>query len=121
MSRKILCVDFDGVIHSYTSGWKGVDNIPDQPVRGALQWIRSVLENEEYAIYIYSSRSKDPEGIEAMKAWLLHNGLEAPYLNLIEFPDKKPPAYLTIDDRAITFRGTFPSKLELDNFRPWNK
>ena len=28
MSKPILCLDFDGVLHSYTSGWRGA-RIPD--------------------------------------------------------------------------------------------
>jgi hypothetical protein len=32
MTKPILCLDFDGVIHSYSSGWKGADVIPDPPV-----------------------------------------------------------------------------------------
>lgn len=31
MGKPILCLDFDGVIHSYASGWKGADVIPDPP------------------------------------------------------------------------------------------
>ena len=31
MPKPILCLDFDGVVHSYTSGWKGADVIPDPP------------------------------------------------------------------------------------------
>ena len=39
----IVCLDFDGVIHSYSSGWKGPREIPDPPVPGAIRWIREFV------------------------------------------------------------------------------
>lgn len=30
--RWTVAVDVDGVLHSYTSGWKGADRLPDPPV-----------------------------------------------------------------------------------------
>lgn len=39
----------------------------------------------------------------------------------ITFPLWKPPAHVTIDDRAITFNGMFPSLIELASFKPWNR
>ena len=123
---KILCVDFDGVLHSYTSGWQGANVINDPPVPGAMLWLHRMVKKSDYEVHIYSSRSKQEGGIDAMVDWLIEHLHIAGYskehvLAEIRFPTEKPPAYLTIDDRAICFRGTFPSVLEMDNFKPWNK
>ena len=131
MYRKILCVDFDGVLHSYKSGWKGPRIIPDPPVPGAIAWLMDMSPYPEslghmvpdagYEIHIYSSRSKHWGGRRAMKKWLVKHGLPPEFLEVIKFPTKKPAAYLTIDDRAICFKGTFPTKQQMDEFKPWNK
>jgi len=130
----IICVDFDGVIHSYESGWKGVSNIPDDPVEGSIDWLQDNLpvpdaicamapKHEGPIVQIYSSRSKSWFGRRAMKKWLVKNGLPACYITegILKFPVKKPAAWLTIDDRAICFTGLFPSKEEMMTFKPWNK
>jgi len=67
-NKKILLLDFDGVIHKYSSGWKGARNIPDQPVSGALEFI--VEATEHFDVCIYSARSSQFGGIQAMKKWL---------------------------------------------------
>lgn len=129
MSRKpILCLDFDGVIHLYNSGWKGADVIPDAPVDGAMRFIWDATEH--FRVAIYSSRSGQPGGVAAMKAWLTEH-FRAYWaadrttcddkLTEIEWPLEKPAAMVTIDDRAITFTGTWPPMDVLRSFQPWNK
>lgn len=130
-AKKILCVDFDGVIHLYTSGWQGVDKIPDPPVPNALVWLDVISDHPEYEIAIYSSRSKEAAGIAAMKSWFIKQYCAKGIYNTVEataivarfsFPTQKPAAYLTIDDRAICFDGhNFPTVKELAEFKPWNK
>ena len=69
MAKPILCLDFDGVIHSYASGWKGsVRNIPDDPVPGALEFIVKAVEH--FDVHIFSTRSHQFGGRWAMKRWL---------------------------------------------------
>ncbi len=124
MSRpKIISVDFDGVLHSYTSGWQGVDTIPDLPVDGAIAWLSDVLSVDQFHVVIFSARSCDLKGIDAMKRWLLKHGLSIGDLAKLGFPQHKPSAFLSLDDRAITFRGpgTFPTRHKLATFEPWWK
>lgn len=131
----IICVDFDGVIHSYKSGWKGEHVIPDEPVEGAIAWLRNHLPLPEALggnfspryegpiVQIYSSRSKSFRGRMAMKQWLINHGLEPQYIwdDILEFPVKKPAAFLTIDDRVVCFNGTFPTTEQMLEFLPWYK
>ena len=76
-----------------------------------------MVTHPDYIVNIYSSRSSEIGGIDAMKEWL--SKFMVYDQDDIHFPTQKPPAYLTIDDRAICFKGTFPSVQELDNFKPW--
>ena len=119
MPKPLLVLDFDGVLHSYTSGWSAPDHIADPPVPGALEFIRDALQH--FSVAIFSSRSGHPGGVEAMQRWLTEHGLEAEHREALKWPIAKPPAMLTIDDRALLFTGTFPSPAALLNFRPWNK
>ena len=123
MDKPILCLDFDGVIHSYTSGWKGIETIPDPPVPGAMEFIDKAMNHFE--VMIYSSRSAYPMGINAMRKWLRRHWLEAGLPSDreldIEWPNEKPAAFVTIDDRAVCFTGVWPDILTLKAFRPWNK
>ena len=116
-----IIVDFDGVIHSYTSGWQGASCAADLPVDGAIEWLNSMAEH--FRIAILSSRSHQPYGIECMKQYLVDNGVEEKYIsneNII-FPTEKVPAILQIDDRGFCFKGEFPTKEFIENFKPWNK
>ena len=118
--KKIVCLDFDGVIHSYTSGWQGACAIVDEPVEGAINYIRELLD-EGFEVGIYSSRSRERGAIQAMKVWLRKWGLDERSLSELKFYTEKPPAHITIDDRAVQFRGHFPSIWYIKEFKPWNK
>lgn len=127
MSKPILCLDFDGVVHSYASGWKGARNIPDAPVDGALLFILKAL-GEGWDVVIHSSRARYFGGKRAMRKWLRrHAGgawresPEGPGLEAVRFTRWKPAALVTIDDRAVTFTGHWPSLDTLREFKPWNK
>jgi hypothetical protein len=125
--KPILCLDFDGVLHSYSSGWKGADVIPDLPVDGAMRFIWEATE--EFRVAIFSSRTNQPGGLAAMQEWLIahlrqYSGVKVladDKFAEIEWPTEKPAAFVTLDDRAITFEGVWPAIDELKDFKPWNK
>lgn len=118
---RTVCCDFDGVLHSYDSGYKGPCEIPDPPVPGAFDWLESMARDGRFQVCVYSSRSKEPGAIEAMIAWFKTHGLPWETISQLRFPTQKPAAIMTIDDRALCFAGTFPTKEWLIDFKPWNK
>jgi hypothetical protein len=134
MSKPILCVDFDGVINSYNSGWVEADFIPDPPVPGAMRFLADALDY--FTVKIFSSRAVGNDaGVRAMATYIRYwsrrcDDLTEEEANAIAnricfdkdaFPKEKPPATVTLDDRAITFTGVFPTMDELRGFKPWNK
>lgn len=122
MPSRLICLDFDGVVHSYTSGWQGPRTIPDPPVDGALEFIHRALVMG-YRVAIYSSRSRYLGGRRAMRRWMKRNTWPFWWdsYKLVEFPRFKPAAFVTLDDRAITFSGTFPELEMLGSFKTWQE
>lgn len=117
MARTVV-FDFDGVIHSYTSGWQGEDAIPDPPVPGIREALKEI-HDAGYEVVVVSTRCATIKGHRAIEAWLYDNGLR-------EYIDKvckeKPPAVAYIDDRAICFDGHPETLLKkIQNFQPWYK
>ena len=128
MNKPILCLDFDGVIHSYERGWQN-GAIYGTTTPGFWEWLEEA--NEFFKIVVYSSRSATPQGIHDMQMWLYRewrrwreNGGKTVYTDPVEleFADKKPSAFLTIDDRGITFKGNWTDfdPQTLRDFKPWN-
>lgn len=123
MSQPILCLDFDGVLHSYASGWKGGAVIPDPPFPGAIEALRDYTNH--FRVEIFSSRSSMEGGVAAMLAWiekwarLTYGDNDIAWLSRIGYPTIKPPAKVSLDDRAITFNGKWPTPRELKDFQPW--
>jgi hypothetical protein len=106
-----ICLDFDGVLHSYVSGWQGETNIPDPPIHGtdrAIERLRS-----RYRVVVHSARCHSPEGREAVEKWLEQHGIEVD-----EVCEHKPPAKLYVDDRGLRFDGNWDDVMvAIDAFR----
>jgi hypothetical protein len=100
VTRRTICLDFDGVVHSYRSGWRGAEIIPDPPIHGTREAIARLRQH--YTVVIYSTRCRTAEGRRAIEAWLRQHDIEVD-----EVCEHKPPALVYVDDRAIPFRGNW--------------
>ena len=113
---KNVVFDFDGVIHSYTSGWKGETVIEDPPVPGIKEAIDKI-RSAGYTVTVVSTTSRTPKGYQAIRSWLDMNGIKVDGVSV-----GKPPALVYIDDRAICFDGKPSDLLEkIKKFKPWNR
>jgi hypothetical protein len=125
--KPTICIDFDGVIHSYEKGWQN-GKIYGTVVPGFFEWVERV--RYDFRLVIYSSRSKEEAGMVAMDLWLSEQyrlwlqSTSAVVMDILEFAHEKPAAWLTIDDRAILFRGDWAAPEltpeAMRGFKPWN-
>lgn len=115
-NKGTVVFDFDGVIHSYSSGWQGISIANDPPVDGIAEALKQIHQ-AGYKIVVVSSRCNTSEGRSCVNDYLLrYNMLQ--YVELI--CAEKPPAVVYVDDRAICFDGN-PGLLlsKIKSFKPW--
>ena len=113
--KPTVVMDFDGVIHSYISGWQGADKCPDPLVEGIDEVIKDL--RKDYKVVIVSSRAETVEGRLAIRDYLKKYNIEVDGIGC-----EKPPAIVYIDDRAICFNGDTANLAEqVRNFKPWTK
>jgi hypothetical protein len=100
--------------------------IGDPPVPGAMRFLSDA--RKRFEVHILSSRTHQEGGLDAMKEYIKFclneelPGWEAEEVfDALRWPTEKPPALVTIDDRAVCFTGTFPDLDELAAFKPWNR
>jgi hypothetical protein len=121
MARKpILSIDFDGTLHPYTEGWQGANTVADEPpIAGSIEFLREAVEH--FTVAIFSSRSAQEGGLEAMQAWLQRFmlGDDRRVFDQLQWPRTKPAAKISIDDRAWPFAGAWPTIDQLRDFRTW--
>lgn len=102
---RTVCLDFDGVIHSYQSGWKGATTIVDPPIHGVDRAIDKL--RKDFRVVVYSARCQTEDGRLAIEQWLAKHRIEVD-----EVCSSKPPAFVYVDDRAIRFTGNWPETIE---------
>ena len=123
--KLIIALDFDGCIHSYEKGWHD-GSIYGHVVPGFWEWAEEA--EKHYTLVIFSTRCREVMDTAFLHEWLdrkhgehcLATGHIRPMPDFA-FSVKKPMAWLTIDDRAITFDGNWSkfTREFIDGFRPW--
>jgi hypothetical protein len=105
--RPLVCVDLNGVLDDYT-GWKHADHW-DAPRAGARAFLEQ-LRARGYDIVVFTTRH--PAGV---RRWLREHALDDLVAAVTQ---RKPPAHVFVDDRAVCFRGDFADILrQIETFK----
>jgi hypothetical protein len=104
-AQRTICLDFDGVLHSYRSGWCGSEIIPDPPIHGTRESVARL--RQQYRVVVHSSRCRTEAGRRAVESWLKKHEIVVD-----EVCEHKPPAHVYVDDRAVRFRGNWDDLVE---------
>ena len=123
---EIIAVDFNGVIHDHRDGQKGFCDADSPEIPGAIEWLKEI--SESFDVFLVSASFSRAPYILAAKQWLNAHGVPLAWMasvaigrSRITLTPFKPCCTIFLDDRAMTFRGTFPTKEFIKGFRPWNR
>jgi hypothetical protein len=113
MNRQTLAIDFDGVIC-----------VNGEVTPGFWEWAREA--DKQFELAVFSARSASPMGRREMMRWMRkewHKTGRSFGMPPMSFPKHKPTPWLSIDDRAVTFKGDWSemSVQALQSFRPWTQ
>lgn len=119
--NKTICVDFDGVIHDYSKGWRGID-VYDKPIKGAKEGLQA-LRAAGWTIIIFTTRNDTPK----LREFLDAHGLVYDYINEnplqpVGSEHGKLLEDVYLDDKGITFDGDWEKSINaIQNFKTWQK
>lgn len=105
---KTICVDFDGVIHKYSKGYKD-GSIYDEPVEGAFETIERMLKIHNVVILSTREPKQIFEWLLARKDWHLPikvippNTLVWEEKGIVGITCRKVKALFYIDDKGLRF------------------
>jgi hypothetical protein len=137
LNKPTIAVDFDGVIHSRPKSERGGVDITGEPVPGAFNFLRHLTS--AFEVVIFSSRFAGFDGQmakDSVAKWMMERFGDDSYAQMargktgydpheilarIRLTATKPVARCYLDDRAITFKGIFPSIPDLLNFKTWEE
>lgn len=104
---RTVAVDFDGVIHAYSDGWKD-GTIYDEPMPGAFAGLRRLMQNNN--VFIISTRSPEQildwmtEQAPAIACELVPpEALQWEKRDVIGITNRRLLAHSLVDDRAVRF------------------
>lgn len=91
--HRTIALDFDGVVHAYTSKFTPVP--ADPPREGALEFVRQLVD-EGYRIVYHTARAGNAAYTDHVQDWLKR--YDFPPGEVTAF---KPAAIAYVDDRAV--------------------
>ena len=115
--KKVLLIDFDGVIHQFKKGWnKG--KILESPVENS-KWALRTLVKAGYEVVIFCARLTKHDVVSdvkdqkaRMENWFFIHGFKKG-VHYHRMTNKKEGCLAQIDDRAIRFEGHWESIVKM--------
>jgi len=131
LTKNTVAIDFDGVIHKYSEGWKD-GSIYDKPVEGVHKALMELMK--DYWVYIFTTRDvQDVVNWMNRKFWGEGNEMGFSTVAMPEgirfwqggrcgemaVSNRKLPAEFYIDDRGIRFNNWEETLRRIKKIRGW--